>query len=51
MFELFGVNSIDTLKEKLKNCIAKRDMQYTGSFRSAPAILACVKLEEIGSMN
>ena len=51
MFELFGVNSIDTLKEKLKNCIAERDMQYTGSFRSVPAILACVKLEEIGSMN
>jgi diguanylate cyclase (GGDEF)-like protein len=39
------------MKEKLKDCILDREMRYTGSFDSAPAILNCVRLEEIGSMN
>ena len=51
MFDLFGVKSIEELKEKLKVCISDREMRYTGSFHSAPAILNCVRLEEIGSMN
>lgn len=51
MFELFGVKTIDELKETLKNCVMDREMRYNGSFDAAPAILNCVKLDEIGSMN
>lgn len=51
MFELFDVESIEELKNKLKNCISDEKMRYSRSFDSAPAILNCIKLEEIGSMN
>ena len=51
MFDLFGVKTIDELKETLKNCLMDREMRYNGSFDAAPAILNCVKLDEIGSMN
>ena len=51
MFDLFGVKSIEELKGKLKDCISDCEMKYPRSFDSAPAILSCVKLEEIGSMN
>ncbi|MDD3221015.1 MAG: TIR domain-containing protein [Lachnospiraceae bacterium] len=51
MYDLFAVKSVDELKEKLKDCTSDREMRYNGSFDSAPAILNCVKLEEIGSLN
>jgi len=51
MFDLFGVNTIDELKEKVSKCTYDRDMCYSGSFESAPALLACIKVEEIGSVN
>lgn len=51
MFDLFGVNSIHDLKDILKNCTFDREIRYSGSFDSAPAILSCIKLEEIGSLN
>ncbi|HAV16093.1 MAG TPA: hypothetical protein DCW91_02320 [Acinetobacter nosocomialis] len=51
MFDLFGAKSIEELKGKLKNCTSDREMRYNGSYKSAPDILNCIKLEEIGSMN
>lgn len=51
MFDLFGAKSIEELKEKLKDCTSDREIRYNGSFDSAPAILDCIKLEEIGLMN
>lgn len=51
MFALFGVNSIDELKGVLINCTFDPEMRYNGSFNSAPAILSCIGLEEIGSLN
>lgn len=51
MFELFGVGSIEELKDVLKECFTEREMRYGGSFDSVPGILGCIKLEEIGSVN
>ena len=51
MFDLFGAKSIEELKGKLKDCTTDREMRYNRSFNSAPSILSCLKLEEIGSMN
>lgn len=51
MFDLFGVKSIEELKAKLKDCTSDLEMRYNRSFDSAPAILDCIKLEEIGLMN
>ena len=50
MFDLFGVNNLDKLKEVLANCTSER-IGYRGSFDYVPAILDCIKLEEIGSLN
>lgn len=51
MFSLFGVSTIDELKNAVSKCTTERDMRYNGSFDSAPAILSCIKLEDIGSVN
>ena len=51
MFDLFGVNSVEELKDALKNCTFNIEMRYRGSFDAAPAILSSIKLEEIGSLN
>lgn len=51
MYDLFGVNTLDELKEKVSKCTYDRDMRYNGSFDSAPAILTQIELDEIGSVN
>lgn len=51
IFDLFGVNSVEELKNALKNCTFNIKMRYSGSFDAAPAILSYIKLEEIGSLN
>ena len=51
MYELFGVNDLENLKAVLSRCIQDKEMCYPGSFETAPAILTCVKLEDIGSVN
>ena len=51
MFELFGVTSVNELKEAVSHCCFDDKMRYGGSYKSAPAILSCIKLEEIGSLN
>ena len=48
MFILFGVNSIDELKERVSKCQREREMGYNGSFDCAPAITNYIKVEEIG---
>lgn len=48
---LFGVKSIDDLKEIIRNHPIERDMRYNGSFESAPGILSSIRLEDIGSLN
>lgn len=51
MFELFGVDNIETLKKTLANCTYDTKMKYQGSFEAAPTILNYIKIEEIGIMN
>ncbi len=51
MFDLFGVSTIDELKNVISKCVAEKEMRYNGCYSSAPAILSCIKLEEIGSIN
>ncbi len=49
MQSLFGVNSIDGLKECIKKCQPDREMRYSMGFSSpAPAILNYIKIEDIG---
>jgi len=47
---LFGVNGVEELKGVVAKCIHEQEMRYSGAFISAPAILDCIKLEEIGSV-
>lgn len=51
MFDLFGVSSIKELKSALEKCTPNRDMKYGGAIWTAQAILNCIKLDEIGTMN
>ena len=51
MFDLFGVDSIESLKEKISKCTYDREMRYNGSFDAAPAILSLIKLDDIGTVN
>jgi hypothetical protein len=51
MFELFGVSSIEELKEVLKTCTFDSEMRYNGSFDSATAILDYINIDEIGCLN
>lgn len=50
MYVLFGVTTIEELKEALKNCQTDKDMHYQGSFDRAPGILSYIELEDIGSV-
>lgn len=45
---LFGVSSIKELKQKLSKCTFERSIIYSGAFESAPAILSCIKLDDVG---
>lgn len=51
MYILFGVDNIVSLKSIISNCTYDSEMRYRGSFDAAPAILSCIKIEDIGSMN
>lgn len=51
MMILFGVDSIDALKEVIKKCTFDEKMKYSGSWDAAPAILNYIKVEEIGTLN
>ena len=51
VFDLFGVNSVKTLKEAISKCVQNRDVRYSSAFRTAPAILDCIKLDDIATLN
>lgn len=51
MMNLFGVSSIEKLKEVVGKCVDNDSMQYSGSWRVAPVILNYIKVKEIGSLN
>lgn len=48
---LFGVKTIDELKNAVAKNTADRDMRHRGAFETAPLIQQSVKLDEIGSIN
>lgn len=52
LYPLFGVNTIEELKNIISRCV--NDIRYSysgGSFSSAPNILYSIELSEIGTMN
>lgn len=51
MFGLFGVSNIEELKGVISRCVPDQKMGYNGSFSSAPSILNCIKIEEVGTLN
>ncbi len=51
MFVLFGVSNVSDLKQAIANCATNKDIRYSDCYYTAPSILSCIKLEEIGSMN
>ncbi len=51
LYELFGVKTIDELKERVSRCEFEREMGYNGSFDAAPSITTIIKPDEIGSLN
>ncbi|MCH5200720.1 MAG: toll/interleukin-1 receptor domain-containing protein [Oscillospiraceae bacterium] len=51
LFDLFGVSSIEALKEAVSKCTYDRDMRYNSAYHAAPAILSYIKLEDIATMN
>lgn len=48
---LFGVSTIEELKEKIAKCKVDRNMHHTNCFECAPHILSSIKLEDIASLN
>ena len=49
---LFGVSTIDGLKEKVESSILNREMRYNGdAFECALGIRNSIKVDEIGSLN
>ena len=51
MFNLFGVSTIDELKQKVSKCTYNNEIRYSNSFDAAPSILNYIKIDEIGIMN
>ena len=51
MLILFGIDSIEELKNVISNCVYDQDMKYNGSFDAAPVILNYIKVEDIGIYN
>ena len=49
MFPLFGVSNLDELKKCISYCKPNSKIRYNHAIYAAPAILDCIRLEEIGS--
>lgn len=47
---LFGVTSIEELKEAIAKCTLDKNYHYRESFDYPMAIMSCVKLEEVGTL-
>ena len=39
------------LKEKIEKCVYDSQMRYSGGWGAAPAILSCIKVEDIGTLS
>lgn len=48
---LFGVDSLDALKAAVGKCTFNEKMTYFGSCDTAPAILNCINVEDIGTLS
>ena len=48
---LFGLSTIDELRNVISKSMQERDMRYSGCFESPLSILSRISVEEIGSMN
>lgn len=48
---LFGADSLERLKDIVGKCTFDSEMKYSGRWNAAPAILNCIKVEEIGTLN
>ena len=42
---------IEKLKEKIEKCVYDSEMRYSGGWGAAPAILSCIKVEDIGTLS
>lgn len=51
MMVLFGVDGLDGLKVAVEKCTYDDKMKYSGSWDAAPAILNCIKVEDIGTLS
>lgn len=51
LFELFGVTSLNQLKDAIAKCEPDKKMKYSGSWNYAPAILNSIQIDEIGTVN
>ena len=51
MMVLFGVDSLNSLKVAVGKCTFDDKMKYSGSWDAAPAILNCINVEDIGTLN
>ena len=51
MMVLFGVDSIEELKDVVGKCVYDSRMKYQNSWDAAPAILDSIAVDEIGILN
>ena len=51
MMVLFGVDGLEKLKAAVNKCTFDDKMKYSGSWDAAPAILNCIKVEDIGTLS
>ena len=51
MMVLFGADSPNSLKVAVGKCAFNDVMKYSGSWDSSLAILNCIKVEDIGTLN
>lgn len=51
MMVLFGVNSLEELKNVVKKCEYDGHIKYSRSWDAAPAILSYISVDEIGTLN
>lgn len=47
---LFGVKTVDEIKNVVKNSVEDENMRYNRSFERAPGILSSISLDEIGTL-
>ena len=47
---IFGVKTIDDLKERISKCVYDREYHYRGAYPAASAILTWIKVEDIATL-